>query len=112
MPQIISTPDEVLTNPNTNTQILENTNSNIQNQPVNKNPKSRALPKLSPVEPTKNPAETVVAQNDLPFWNVETLAGMPKAGSRPISENGKLAVGQFKWRISGKSKSRPIRVFS
>jgi len=31
----------------------------------------------------------------LPAWNVETIAGTPRAGSRLVSENGKLSVGQF-----------------
>jgi hypothetical protein len=56
---------------------------------------NQILPKINRIEPARNSSETIVAQNNLPAWNVETLAGTPKAGSRTISENGKLAVGQF-----------------
>jgi len=50
---------------------------------------------LSPVAPANKPDEAVTAQKNLPAWNVETLAGTPIAGSRTISQNGKLEVGQF-----------------
>jgi len=88
-PQILPTPIEVTPNQNTNKQIQSNiriqtANSNIQTPPI-----------LSPIAPANKPDKFVIAQKDLPAWNVETLAGTPVAGSRTISQNGKLAVGQF-----------------
>ncbi|MBC7797313.1 MAG: FecR domain-containing protein [Pyrinomonadaceae bacterium] len=88
-PQILPAPIEVISNQNTNKQIQ----SNIQIQTSNSN--KQTPPILSPVAPANKPYETVTAQKDLPAWNVETLAGTPMAGSRTISQNGKLAVGQF-----------------
>ncbi len=49
----------------------------------------RISPNISPIQPK----ETIKAQNNLPSWNVETLAGTPKVGNS--FENGKLSVGQF-----------------
>lgn len=77
MLQATSTPNETLTNQNTNVQIPSNINSNIQNQP-----------KVNPIQPK----EMMFAQNNLPSWNVETLAGMPKVGNS--FESGKLMVGE------------------
>jgi hypothetical protein len=104
-PQIVSTPIEVLTNENANAQIPASANSNVtspnpnlnvQIQPKETNSNVRTLPKINPIQPTNNqPHETGIAQNDLSAWNVETIAGTPTAGNQPISENGKLAVGQF-----------------
>jgi len=88
-PQILPTPIEVIPNQNINTQI----GSNIQIQTSNSN--NQTLPMLSPVAPANKPDEAVTAQKNLPAWNVETLAGTPIAGSRTISQNGKLEVGQF-----------------
>ena len=88
-PQILPTPIEIVSNQNTNTQIQ----SNVQIQTSNSN--NQALPMLSPIIPANKPDEIVTAQKDLLAWNVETLAGTPTAGSRTISQNGKLEVGQF-----------------
>lgn len=101
-PQIISTPDEILTNENTNAQISPSANSNIisprenvnvQLQPKNQNSNVRTLPKAFP--PNQPARETVIAENNPPAWNVETLAGTPTAGNEAIGENGKLSVGEF-----------------
>jgi hypothetical protein len=92
-PQIISTSNQVLTNQNVNEQVSSNANSNIQFQPSNSNVKS--LPKVNPIQPPKNPNEKAAEQNNLTAWNVETIAGTPKAGSQTILQSGKLAVGQF-----------------
>jgi FecR protein/Putative zinc-finger len=101
-PQIISTPDEILMNENANAQILPSANSNIistsanvnvQLQPKNQNSNIRTLPKAVPPNPPTR--ETIIAQSNLPAWNVETLAGTPTAGNEAIGENGKLSVGEF-----------------
>jgi len=87
--QILPAPIEVIPNQNTSAQIQ----SNVQIQASNSNNQTPAI--LSPLAPANKPDEFVTAQKDLPAWNVETLAGTPMAGSRTISKNGKLAVGQF-----------------
>ncbi len=86
-PQITPTPIEVLTN--------QNANSQTQIQPSNTNSNNQIPPKVNPIQSPTKPNEIVVAQNNLPAWNVETLAGTPITGSRTISQNGKLEVGQF-----------------
>ncbi len=91
--QILPTPIEVVPNQNANAQILPGVNSNIQIHPSNSI--NANLPTVDPLQPKNNQTETIVAQNNLPSWNVETIAGTPRAGSRLISENGKLSVGQF-----------------
>lgn len=96
MPKVISTPNETLANQtaqtNSTIQSLPNVNSKIQikSQPTNSN--IGILPKSTPVQPLLL-RETLPAQNNLPSWNVETLAGMPKVGNSFESE--KLAVGEF-----------------
>jgi hypothetical protein len=103
-PQIVLTPDETLTNSNNGAQISSNPNSNIispdanlnvQIQPENSNSNVPALPEIVPNKTVINPRETIIAENNLPSWNVETIAGKPTAGNEAIGENGKLAVGQF-----------------
>ena len=91
-PQMASTPNEISTTQNANTQFLTNADSNVQIPAVNLNQNVQTLPKINPVQPNETIAAT---QNNLPSWNVETIAGAPTAGSRIISQNGKLAVGQF-----------------
>jgi hypothetical protein len=86
IPQIISTPSEVLTNQNADTVI----SSNIQIPAQNANPNVQTLPKVNPVQPKIRQNETAAAQNDLPSWNVETIAGNPT-----LAEKGKLTVGEF-----------------
>lgn len=85
VPRVISTPDQALTNQSTNSAIPEIVESNIPITP----PDSKTSPKIAPVQPR----ETYLAQNNLPSWNVETLAGTPKIGNS--FDSGKLAVGQF-----------------
>lgn len=101
-PPVNSTSIEVLSNQNTNTKIPANTNLNVASSNTNSNaqtpPKNTSVqtpPKVNPAQRNSVPGETVVAQNNLPSWNVETLAGTPTAGNQAISENGKLAVGEF-----------------
>jgi cytoskeletal protein RodZ len=95
MPRVISTPNELAANQNTNqtaqtnaiNQTLPNANSKVPNQPQT----ADSNIKLPPIQPN----ETLPAQANLPSWNVETLAGTPKAGNQIIAENGKLMVGEF-----------------
>ena len=89
IPQVFSTSDELVSNQNSNTAIAENGNSNVQIALQNANSNVRISPKVSPIQPK----EILPTQSNLPSWNVETLAGMPKVGNS--FENGKLAVGQF-----------------
>lgn len=88
-PPTRQTPNEVLANQNSNTQTSLNVNSNVQIQQPNKNPSVRSSPETKPIEPK------ILPSNNLPAWNVETLAGTPKAGSQTILQKGKLAVGEF-----------------
>jgi hypothetical protein len=95
LPRVISTPNELAANQNANqtaqtnvaNQTLTNANSKVPNQPQT----ADSNIKLSPAQP-KN---VLPAQANLPAWNVETLAGTPKAGNQIIAENGKLTVGEF-----------------
>jgi hypothetical protein len=89
IPKIGPTPDQASTNQNTNTGIPETVNSNVQISPPDTNSNGGSSPRIVP----NQPKETIVAQNNLPSWNVETLAGAPKIGNS--FESGKLAVGQF-----------------
>lgn len=91
--QITPTPIEVVPNQNSIVQVSPSVNSDIQ-VPLS-NSSVAMPPKINQVQPKNNQNETIVAQTNLPSWNVETIAGTPRAGSRPISENGKLSVGQF-----------------
>jgi ferric-dicitrate binding protein FerR (iron transport regulator) len=99
-PRIVSTPDEntnalIPANVNSNV-ILPSANLNVQIQPKAANSNVRTLPEINPLQPPGSvPPETLIAQNNLPAWNVETLAGTPTAGNQAISANGKLIVGQF-----------------
>lgn len=95
IPQVISTPKEVLTNQNTNAPAAANNDSNVQIKPAFTNSNGAPLPKTNPVQPENKPRETIVAQNELPSWSVETLAGIPTAGKQKLAENGRLAVGEF-----------------
>ncbi len=95
MPQVVP-----MTNQNSNTAIAENSNSNAQiapqvaNSDIQKTPQfSNAEVQIPPKEKTIQPKETIISQTNLPAWNVETLAGMPKIGDSFRSE--KLAVGEF-----------------
>lgn len=110
-PQIVSPPQEAITNQNTTAAVSPNTNSNItdsnnisparnadgQIQPKSPNSNVQTLPKIAPQNPpVNNPRETIIAQNNpSPAWNVETLAGTPKAAGEAIAGKGKLAVGEF-----------------
>ena len=91
IPQIAPTPIEISTNQNTNAQVPPN----IQIAPTNTNSNIQPLPKVYPNQKSNKPNETFVAQNNIPSWNVETLSGTPTANNQTISQNGKLAVGQF-----------------
>lgn len=95
IPENTPTPFEIPVNQNTSPQIAPDANSNIQIQPPNANSNVNVSPKINPVQSSNKPSETIIAQTNLPSWNVETLAGTPTAGNRSISENGKLLVGQF-----------------
>jgi len=48
------------------------------------------LPKVNPLQPQNPPNETAIPQNNLPSWNVETIAG-----NLTLAEKGKLTVGEF-----------------
>ena len=89
MSEVVSTPNESLANQNSNPAILENNDSNIQIKPRIADSNVKITPKINPIQPK----ETIIAQNNLPSWNVETLAGTPKIGNS--FENGKLSVGEF-----------------
>ncbi|HMS40157.1 MAG TPA: FecR domain-containing protein [Pyrinomonadaceae bacterium] len=88
-PQVIPTLNETATNQISNRIIAENNNSNIQTTPQTTNSDIQILPKVS----TTQPKETIISQTNLPSWNVETLAGMPKIGNS--FNNEKLIVGEF-----------------
>jgi ferric-dicitrate binding protein FerR (iron transport regulator) len=92
-PKIISTPDGAPANQNKNSAIPEIVNSNVPGTPPDTNSNGESSPNVAPVGPPDPRRETYVAQNNLPAWNVETLAGAPKIGNS--FESGKLAVGQF-----------------
>lgn len=86
--QILSPPSKIAANQNSTAQILPNANSNIQIQTadlIQSNP-----PQVNRIESENNKNETVVAQKNLPAWNVETIAE-----NQTITEKGKLAVGEF-----------------
>ena len=100
IPQVVSTPNEIITNQNTNTTIqtaetnaaiqsASNTNPNNLIQPQTTNSNVKIAPKTIPIQPN----ETIIAQNNPVSWNVETISGTPKVGNS--SEKGKLNVGQF-----------------
>lgn len=95
IPEIISKAEEIPANTNTNGQILPGANSSVQVEPLKTSSNVQTLPKVSPKQKTNKPDETIIAQNNLPSWSVETIAGAPTAGNQKISENGKLSVGQF-----------------
>jgi len=93
IPGVVSTPAETLANqptePNQAIQNPSNVNSKVQIQPPTPTSNKKVLPKNTPLQPREN----LSAPNNLPSWNVETLAGMPTIENS--SENGKLAVGEF-----------------
>jgi cytoskeletal protein RodZ len=76
---------------NSEAKISPATNANVQTQPSNA--KTQSAPKK--ISPAKESNKTAPAPKNLPAWNVETLAGMPRAGGQTIAQNGKLAVGEF-----------------
>lgn len=88
-PQNFSASNDVPANQNLNAIARSpNSNSNLQVQTPNSNVQA-----VSP-QIIKGPDQTIAARNNLPAWNVETLAGMPRAGSQTIAGKGKLAVGE------------------
>ncbi len=89
IPQTVSTPNEVVLNQNTNSQLLPNIK--IQSQDANRS--VQTLPKVNPVQPKNSQSETIGVQNNAASWNVETISGTPKVGN--LLEKGKLSVGQF-----------------
>jgi hypothetical protein len=98
LPQTFSAPSEIPTNHDVTAQTSStsaNSNLNFQSPALKTNSNDQSSSKRNPLEPAIKSTEALIAQNNLPTWNVETIAGMPKAGSRTIAENGKLAVGQF-----------------
>ncbi|MBA2736401.1 MAG: FecR domain-containing protein, partial [Pyrinomonadaceae bacterium] len=86
LPQTVSTPNEIVSNQNANTEV----SPNIQIQPQNANSNVQTLPKVNQVQPKTKPNEIVAPQNKLPSWNVETIAG-----NLTLAEKGKLTVGEF-----------------
>jgi FecR protein/Putative zinc-finger len=92
-PQVISTPNEISANQKAETnpanQILPNVNSKTQIQSQIADSNVTIAPKNTPIQSR----ETLPPQTNLPSWNVETLAGMPKVGNS--FDNEKLAVGEF-----------------
>jgi len=86
IPQTVSTPNEILANQNVNTEI----SPNIQIPAQNANPNVQILPEVNPVQPKNRLNEILTAQNKLPSWNVETIAG-----NLTLAEKGKLNVGEF-----------------
>lgn len=93
--QNLSASNESLTNQNVNGQVLLNANSKKQIQPLNANSNVQDAPKITSIQPIRKPNERIFRQNNLTAWNVETIAGTPKAGSQTILQSGKLLVGQF-----------------
>ncbi len=89
LPVAVESPNVLTENKNTIGQNLSTT----QIQPANVNSNSKTFPKVNPLAPENKPPETIPAQTNLPSWNVETLAGMPKVGNS--FESGKLKVGEF-----------------
>ncbi len=97
IPQAISTPSEIISNQNSNqlteTNSINSTQSNVnvkvQNPPQIANSNVKISPKITPIQPR----ESLPTESNLPFWDVETLAGMPKVGNSFESE--KLIVGEF-----------------
>lgn len=92
MPQVISTTNEPFANQNTN-QTAETNSSNITGNPPNNPQIADSNIKITPKNNAPQPKENFSVQANLPSWNVETLAGMPKIGNSATSE--KLAVGEF-----------------
>lgn len=96
MPKVISTPNEIAANQNTNqtpsTNLSVQTSSNINSKTQFQPQIADSNVKVLPPNPTNRSNKTLPVQPNLPSWNVETLAGMPKIGNS--SENGKLAVGE------------------
>ncbi len=89
MAGVIPTTNEIATNQISNRIIAENNNSNIQIAPKIANSDVQIAPKIA----TNQPKKQIIAQTNLPSWNVETLAGMPKVGDS--FGNEKLTVGEF-----------------
>jgi hypothetical protein len=89
IPRFITNSNETPTNQNSNTTVTENHNSNAQIVPQIANSDVQIPPNTR----TNKPQETIISQINLPAWNVETLAGMPKVGNSFGSE--KLTVGEF-----------------
>jgi len=84
-------PTPSLSDPNAPVQTAPNVNSKVPVQPQIADPNIKS-------QPTRTPAQApqaLPARDDLPSWNVETLAGMPKAGNQTLGANGKLTVGEF-----------------
>jgi hypothetical protein len=94
IPEIVSTAEEISANQNTSPQILPNVSSSVQIEPLKTDSNVKILPKTNSNQKLNKP-ETITAQNNILSWSVEAIAGAPTAGNRVISENGKLAVGQF-----------------
>ena len=86
LPQTVSTLNEIVSNQNANTEV----SPNIQIQPQNANSNVQTFPKVNPIQPKNRQNEILPPQNNLPSWNVETIAGNPT-----LAEKGKLMVGEF-----------------
>jgi hypothetical protein len=80
--------DESLPAQIANAQMALEKNSNFQIQ--RSNSKAQTPPKSA-----KTPKRMIAPPNNLPAWNVETIAGAPRAGNQAIAEKGKLAIGEF-----------------
>ena len=92
--QAVSTPNEIVSNQNTN-----QPNGAVNNHAPGIDSKQTPAPQIavSNVKPPVNsapvrPGEVLPAPANLPSWEVETLAGMPKIGNSFESE--KLAIGE------------------
>jgi hypothetical protein len=86
IPRTVPTPNEIVSNQNTKTEILSDT----QPAPQKASSNVQTLPKVNSIQPKRRQDEILTAQNNLPSWKVETIAGNPT-----LAEKGKLTVGEF-----------------
>ena len=88
-PQVVAPP--IITNQTAPTNAANQSTPNANSSQTTNNSNVKVLPE----NPSFQPPNALPAQTNLPSWNVETLAGMPKAGDQILRENGKLTVGEF-----------------
>lgn len=101
-PALSETQEEFPANQNSSAQTAAETNLTLQNQSAvnqiparNTNAKVNILPKTKPLESKDNQNGALSARKNLPAWNVETIAGTPRAGNQNLIEKGKLTIGEF-----------------